>query len=230
MGPLVSREQYERVTGYIRSGTEAGAQLRAGGADRPAGQDKGYFVKPTIFEGVQCRHEDRPRRRSSARWCASSPSRALDDVITRRATTRPYGLAASVWTRDVNKAHRVAAGLRRRHRVGELPQRVRRGRAVRRLQAQRLRPRDGTPRPRELHPDEERHREPGLIATTRGGGGVTGPRRPRRRRGTPRPAAARGSPDPATPPAPRRAPAAPRSRPPSPPASAAPRPGGPPGG
>ncbi|UCE88047.1 MAG: aldehyde dehydrogenase family protein, partial [Deltaproteobacteria bacterium] len=52
MGPLVSREQYDRVTGYIQSGTEEGGKIVSGGHERPAGLDKGHFVKPTIFRDV----------------------------------------------------------------------------------------------------------------------------------------------------------------------------------
>ena len=53
MGPLVSREQYERVCSYIHSGEKEGGKVVVGGAARPKGLDKGHFVSPTIFEGVK---------------------------------------------------------------------------------------------------------------------------------------------------------------------------------
>ena len=52
LGPLVSETQRERVRGYIRKGVEEGAKLVAGGEDSPPGQDRGYFVQPTVFSEV----------------------------------------------------------------------------------------------------------------------------------------------------------------------------------
>ncbi|AHF75780.1 Aldehyde dehydrogenase [Sodalis praecaptivus] len=52
IGPMVSRKQWQRVQNYIRLGVQEGATLLAGGEGRPAGLDKGWFVKPTVFTGV----------------------------------------------------------------------------------------------------------------------------------------------------------------------------------
>ncbi len=109
MGPLVSREQYQRVCGYIRSGRGEGATLHTGGEERPRGLDKGYFVRPTVFTDV------RPdmrivREEIFGPVVAVQRFTDLDDVVALGNDTT-YGLAASVWTRDISKAHKVAAGL-----------------------------------------------------------------------------------------------------------------------
>ncbi|RME40764.1 MAG: aldehyde dehydrogenase family protein [Planctomycetota bacterium] len=106
-GPQVSEEQFRRILGYIEAGKKEGARCLTGGdkIDRA-----GYFVQPTVFDGVK---DDM----TIAREEIFGPVLAVmtfDDVedAVRRGNNTMYGLAAAVWTRDINKANRLAAELK----------------------------------------------------------------------------------------------------------------------
>ena len=76
------------------------------------------------------------------------------EELTPRANDTVYGLAAGIWTKDISKAHRLAAKLARRHSVDQLLQHLRRRPALRRIQAIRLGPRDGQRCLGALHPNQ----------------------------------------------------------------------------
>ena len=102
MGPLVSREQQERVLSYIESGRKLGAAIAAGG-DAPA--HEGYYVKPTVLVNVKP-DMNVVREEIFGPVLVAQRFDDIDEVI-RQANDTPYGLSASVWSNDVSTVHRV---------------------------------------------------------------------------------------------------------------------------
>lgn len=110
IGPLISQAQRDRVLGYVEQGKAAGAAVAAGGA---AVGDAGFFVKPTLFT-------DTTPDMSIIREEIFGPVVAAipfdDDTdlssLVAQANATPYGLAASIWTRDLATAHRMARRVR----------------------------------------------------------------------------------------------------------------------
>jgi aldehyde dehydrogenase (NAD+) len=107
MGPVVSKEQFDRVKSYLEVGKREGATVTAGGE---TGTGKGYFVKPTVFSGVN-NNMKIAREEIFGPVATAIPFKDENDAILQGNDTE-YGLAAAVWTRDVGRAHKVARALK----------------------------------------------------------------------------------------------------------------------
>ena len=110
VGPLVSKLQFDRVEGYIEKGIAEGAKLVTGGAGRPEGMAKGYFVRPTIFSGVR-NDMTIAREEIFGPVLCILPYESEDEAV-QIANDTPYGLAAYVWSQDNVRARRVGSRIR----------------------------------------------------------------------------------------------------------------------
>jgi gamma-glutamyl-gamma-aminobutyraldehyde dehydrogenase len=109
MGAMVDEGQLRTVLGYIASGQEQGAQCVAGGTQVLA-ETGGFYVQPTVFDGVRA---DMRIAQEEIFGPVLSVIRFQDEAeAVRLANDTPYGLQASVWSRHLDRAHRVARALR----------------------------------------------------------------------------------------------------------------------
>ncbi len=107
MGPLVSEEQFDRVSGFLESGRDEGATALAGGGRFG---DRGFFIEPTVLinthSGMKVVREE-----IFGPVVVAAPFSDLDEIAAQANDTE-YGLGAGIWTKDISKAHALAKKLR----------------------------------------------------------------------------------------------------------------------
>ncbi|TEA11922.1 Aldehyde dehydrogenase [Colletotrichum sidae] len=109
-GPQITRAQYDKILGYIQSGKDEGATLVTGGVPfKNVGDGKGFFIEPTVFSDVK------PDMRIFqdevfGPFVAITPFKTEEEAVAL-ANSTSYGLGAALFTRDIERGHRVAARL-----------------------------------------------------------------------------------------------------------------------
>jgi aldehyde dehydrogenase (NAD+) len=110
LGPVISQLQFDKVQGLIESGIAEGARLVIGGAGRPEGLNRGYYVRPTIFADVQ--RDMRVSREEIFGPVLSIMTYETEAEAVEIANDTPYGLAAYVQSGDLGHAREIASQLR----------------------------------------------------------------------------------------------------------------------
>ena len=110
LGPLLNRRQFERIQRWIQTAIDEGARLVAGGVGRPAGLEIGYYVRPTVFSHVG--NDMRIARQELFGPVLSLIGYRDEADALSIADDSPYGLAAYVQSRDLERARRLARRLR----------------------------------------------------------------------------------------------------------------------
>jgi gamma-glutamyl-gamma-aminobutyraldehyde dehydrogenase len=109
LGPMIERPHLDKVLGFIESGRAAGARVAAGG-NRVLQETGGYFVAPTIFDGV--RNDMQIAREEIFGPVLSAIPFDTEEEAIALANATSYGLAASLWTTDLDTAFRVGRAIR----------------------------------------------------------------------------------------------------------------------
>ena len=110
IGPVVSKTQFDKIQGLIKSGIDEGATLVAGGPDRPDGLNEGYFIKPTVFTDVS--NEMRIAKEEIFGPVLSIIPFENEEEAINITNDTSYGLGNYVQTQDIEKARRVAKKFR----------------------------------------------------------------------------------------------------------------------
>ncbi len=110
MGPLVSQEQFDRVTKYMDIGLNSGAKALCGGSANEAAKDGGYYVNPTIL--VDTHEQMQVVQEEIFGPVVTAMSFTDPEEIVARSNDSIYGLAAGVWTADISRAHRLAKAIK----------------------------------------------------------------------------------------------------------------------
>jgi aldehyde dehydrogenase (NAD+) len=111
IGPLVSEQQLDRVSGYLEAGADEGARVLSGGSRVTNGDlANGYFVPPTVFADVN----DDMRIAKEEIFGPVISALPFDDLeeVARRANASNFGLGSGVWTKDVKKVYKLTSLIR----------------------------------------------------------------------------------------------------------------------